>query len=83
MSGPSVQHCNLEADPAQIFGQVFAAFGCAVQADDQLIAVDAVGARKLEKGCEAVLVSVMHPRMLLPDDGWARLALTQASNPVP
>jgi hypothetical protein len=54
MSGPSVQHGNLEADPTEVFGQVFAAFGCAVQADDQLIAVNAVGARKLEKGSEAV-----------------------------
>jgi hypothetical protein len=54
MSGPSVQHGDLEADPAQVFGEVFAAFGRAVQADDQLIAVDAVGARKLEKGSEAV-----------------------------
>jgi hypothetical protein len=54
MSGPSVQHGNLEADPAEVFGQVFATFGCAVQADDQLIAVNAVGARKLEKGSEAV-----------------------------
>ena len=60
MSGPSVQHCNLEADPAQVFGQVFAAFGCAVQADDQLISVDAVGARKLEKGCEARLQILFH-----------------------
>ena len=83
MPGPSVQHGNLEADPAQVFGQVFAAFGCAVQADDQLIAVDAVGARKLEKGCEAGLVSVMHPQMLLPHGGWAWMTLTQASNPVP
>jgi hypothetical protein len=54
MPGPSVQHSNLETDPAQVFGQVFAAFGGAVQADDQLIAVDAVSSRKLEKGCEAV-----------------------------
>lgn len=71
MSGPSVQHGNLEADPAEVFGQVFAAFGCAVQADDQLIAVDTVGARKLEKGCEAVYMSVMRPYISIPCDGGA------------
>lgn len=56
MPGPSVQHGDLEADPAQVFGKVFAGFGFAVQADDQLIAVDAVGTRKLEEGSQAVLV---------------------------
>jgi len=54
MSGPSVQHGNFEADPAKVFGQVSAALSSAVQADDQLVAVDAVGARKLEKGGKAV-----------------------------
>lgn len=54
MSGPVVQHRDLETHPAQIFGQVFAAFGVAVQADDQLIAVDAIGTCKLKKGGEAV-----------------------------
>ena len=54
MSGPFVQHGDLETHPAQIFGQVFASSGFAVQADDQLIAVDAVGTCKLEKGGEAV-----------------------------
>lgn len=54
MSGPSVQHGDLETHPAQVFGQVFAALGVAVQAYDQLIAVDAIGACKLEEGGEAV-----------------------------
>jgi hypothetical protein len=54
MSGPFVQHGDLETHPAQILGQVFASIGVAVQADDQLIAVDAVGACKLEEGGEAV-----------------------------
>ena len=50
MSGPVVQHCDLKTHPAQIFGQVFASIGVAVQADDQLIAVNAVGTCKLEEG---------------------------------
>lgn len=54
MSGPSVQHGDLETHPAQVFGQVFAALGVAVQAYDQLIAVDTVGTCKLEEGGEAV-----------------------------
>ena len=53
MSGPFVQHRDLKAHPAQIFGQVLASIGVAVQADDQLIAVDAVGTCKLEEGGEA------------------------------
>jgi hypothetical protein len=53
MSGPVVQHRDLETHPAQILGQVFASFGAAVQADDQLIAVDAVGTCKLEERGEA------------------------------
>jgi hypothetical protein len=63
MSGPFVQHGDLETHPAQIFGQVFASVGVAVQADDQLIAVDAFGTCKLEEGGEAaknvVLVRVL------------------------
>lgn len=54
MSGPFVQHCDLKTDPAQIFGQVFASIGVAVHANDQLIAVDAVGSCKLEEGGKAV-----------------------------
>jgi hypothetical protein len=54
MSGPFVQHCDLETHPAQIFGQVFASIGAAVQTDDQLIAVNAVGTCKLEEGGETV-----------------------------
>jgi hypothetical protein len=54
MSGPFVQHGDLETHPAQIFGQVFASVGVAVQADDQLVAVDAIGTCKLEQGGEAV-----------------------------
>ena len=56
MSGPLVQHRDLKTDPAQIFGQVFTSIGVAVQADDQLIAVDAVGTCKLEEGGEAVKI---------------------------
>ena len=54
MSRPFVQHGDLETHPAQIFGQVFTSIGVTVQADDQLIAVDAVGTCKLEEGGEAV-----------------------------
>ena len=54
MSGPFVEHGDLETHPAQIFGQVFASVGVAVQADDQLVAVDAIGTCKLEQGGEAV-----------------------------
>ena len=54
MSGPLVQHRDFKTHPAQIFGQVFTSIGVAVQADDQLIAVDAVGTCKLEEGGEAV-----------------------------
>lgn len=39
---PSVEHGDLKSDPAQVFGQVLAALGVAVEADDQLVAVDAV-----------------------------------------
>lgn len=85
MPGPSVQHGDLEADPAQVFGKVFAGFGFAVQADDQLIAVDAVGTRKLEEGSQAVWLLVMNSifKLVLCRGSWAGLTLTQASNPVP
>lgn len=54
MPRPGVKHGDLETHPAQVFGQVFATLGTAVEANDQLVAVDAVGARKLEEGGEAV-----------------------------
>ena len=80
MSGPFVQHGDLETHPAQIFGQVFTSIGFAVQADDQLIAVDAVGTCKLEEGGEAKKehdVSTSYRCCSL------RRVLTQASSPVP
>lgn len=57
-SRPLVQHGNLKADPAQVFGQVFAALGAAVEADDQLIAVDAVSPCELEEGGQTITKSV-------------------------
>ena len=80
MSGPVVQHRDLKTHPAQILGQVFASVGVAVQADDQLIAVNAIGTCKLEEGGEAVkeqFVSRDSQCCLL------RKVLTQASSPVP
>ena len=80
MPGPFVQHGNLETHPAQIFGQVFTSIGFAVQADDQLIAVDAVGTCKLEEGCEAVKEQCVSTNALCCS---LRRLLTQASSPVP
>ena len=80
MSGPVVQHCDLKTHPAQILGQVLASVGVAVQADDQLIAVNAIGTCKLEEGGEAVkeqFVSRGSQCCLL------RKVLTQVSGPVP